>query len=376
MIDIAKGLGTIWLVFAVNGAIGLALGTLIRSSAAALGVGLIYVLAVEVLLVRFIDSLNNGTYQWIGNLFVNQNATALTQSFHSAAFGPSVAPSIGAGRARVVAVNLLFGTGALIASYVHAHFAWFGVVLLLVETLPLWWRRRFPVAVLAVVLCAEIARWALQLSNEPSGPALVFAVYAVSVYGQTRERLLVAAAPIPLIPLAVPLPPFRPFPSSPQAIALGEATARDPLAGVNRLLGVPRKQDDAPLAPQPGLDQVDALLKAARDAGLEAALKVTGERRPLPAALDLSAYRIIQEAVTNVLKHANATRIELSIDYQPRSLVIAVSDNGSGATETVGGSAGHGLIGMRERGGVFDGGVGTGWSSLGGFPVRAKLHIN
>ncbi len=77
MIDIAKGFGTIWLVFA-------------------------YVLAVEVLLVRFIDSLNNGAYQWIGNLFVNQNATALTQSFHSAAFGPSVAPSIGAEQAVLV----------------------------------------------------------------------------------------------------------------------------------------------------------------------------------------------------------------------------------------------------------------------------------
>src|SRR5258708_31980109 len=87
MIDIAKGLGTIWLVFAVNGAIGLALGTLIRSSAAALGVGLIYVLAVEVLLVRFIHTLNNGTYQLIANLFVTQNATALTPSLHSAAFG-------------------------------------------------------------------------------------------------------------------------------------------------------------------------------------------------------------------------------------------------------------------------------------------------
>ena len=102
MIDIARGFGAIWLVFAVNGAIGLALGTLIRSSAAALGVGLIYVLAVEVLLVRVIDSLNNGAYQWIGNLLVNQNATALTQSFHSAAFGPSVAPSIGAEQAVLV----------------------------------------------------------------------------------------------------------------------------------------------------------------------------------------------------------------------------------------------------------------------------------
>jgi ABC-2 type transport system permease protein len=101
-VDIVKGLGAMWLVFAVNGAIGLALGVLIRHSAAALGVGLIYVLAVEVLLVRFVDSLNNGAYQWIGNLFVNQNATALTQSFHSPAFGSSVAPSIGAEQAVLV----------------------------------------------------------------------------------------------------------------------------------------------------------------------------------------------------------------------------------------------------------------------------------
>src|SRR5258708_31442101 len=72
MIDIAKGLGTIWLVFAVNGAIGLALGTLIRSSAAALGVGLIYVLAGGGLLGRFIGSLNHGAYQWVGNLLVYQ----------------------------------------------------------------------------------------------------------------------------------------------------------------------------------------------------------------------------------------------------------------------------------------------------------------
>jgi ABC-2 type transport system permease protein len=102
LVDIAKGFGTIWLVFAVNGAIGLALGTLIRSSAAALGVGLIYVLAVEVILVRFIDTINSGAYKWIGNLFVNQNAIALTQSFTSSAFGPTTAPAITAEQAVVV----------------------------------------------------------------------------------------------------------------------------------------------------------------------------------------------------------------------------------------------------------------------------------
>ena len=101
-IDVAKGIGAIWLVFAVNGAIGLALGVLIRHSAAALGVGLIYVLAVEIIAVRFIDSLNGGAYKWIGDLFVNQNATALTQSFTSPAFRRSLVPSIGAEQAVLV----------------------------------------------------------------------------------------------------------------------------------------------------------------------------------------------------------------------------------------------------------------------------------
>jgi hypothetical protein len=99
---IAEGLGAVWLVFIANGAIGLALGVLIRHSAAALGIGLIYVLAVEVLGVRFIDSLNNGAYRWIGNLFVGQNATALLSSFTSPAFGPSLPSAIAANRAVLV----------------------------------------------------------------------------------------------------------------------------------------------------------------------------------------------------------------------------------------------------------------------------------
>ena len=78
------------------------MGVLIRHSAAALGTGLIYVLAVEVLGVRFIDSLNNGAYKWIGNLFVGQNATALLQSFTSPAFGPSLPPAIAANQAVLV----------------------------------------------------------------------------------------------------------------------------------------------------------------------------------------------------------------------------------------------------------------------------------
>jgi ABC-type transport system involved in multi-copper enzyme maturation permease subunit len=113
-IDIVKGLGAIWLVFIANGAIGLALGVVIRHSAAALGVGLIYVLAVEIIAVRFIDSLNNGAYKWIGDLFVGQNATALLQSFTSPAFGRTIAPSIGAEQA--VLVLAAYFVGLLIVS--------------------------------------------------------------------------------------------------------------------------------------------------------------------------------------------------------------------------------------------------------------------
>ncbi len=162
--------------------------------------------------------------------------------------------------------------------------------------------------------------------------------------------------------------------SSKEALQSIESTARDTLAELNRLLGVLRKQsDDAPLTPQPGLDQVEALMKTVRDAGLEATLKVTGERRPLPAALDLSAYRILQESVTNVLKHAHASRVEITVAYQPDAVLITVSDNGIGEQQTAGASTGHGLIGMRERVELFNGELASGSGSLGGYVVHAKL---
>jgi signal transduction histidine kinase len=153
-----------------------------------------------------------------------------------------------------------------------------------------------------------------------------------------------------------------------------EQGARDTLAELNRLLGVLRKSPDAPaLAPQPTLADVDALLKPARDAGLEATLKISGEQRALPTALDLSAYRIVQEALTNVLKHAGASRVEVTVDYRPDAVVLNISDNGSGATSTA--STGHGLVGMRERVEIFGGDLTTGSSSLGGFTVCATLPV-
>ena len=151
-----------------------------------------------------------------------------------------------------------------------------------------------------------------------------------------------------------------------------ERGARETLSELNKLLGVLRKSAGRPdLAPQPSLGDLQALLRPAREAGLAATLKVTGEVRTLPPALELSAYRIVQEAITNVLKHAGASRVEVVVDYQRDALVVTISDNGTGPQGTQ--PAGHGLIGMRERVELFGGELGAGSSSLGGFTVRAKL---
>jgi signal transduction histidine kinase len=157
-----------------------------------------------------------------------------------------------------------------------------------------------------------------------------------------------------------------------------EVSARDTLAELNRLLGVLRKEPGQPeLSPQPGLDQINLLLKAARDAGLDVDLKITGDSRPLPAALDLTAYRIVQEAITNALKHAHASRLEVRVAYLSDALELTIRDNGEGGSEeTVKASTGHGLIGMRERVALFGGELEAGSSAVGGFTVRSRLPLS
>jgi signal transduction histidine kinase len=156
-----------------------------------------------------------------------------------------------------------------------------------------------------------------------------------------------------------------------------ETTARDTLAELNRLLGVLRKESNTPtLSPQPGLAEVEALLKPVREAGVQVNLNVAGEVRPLPAAVDMNAYRIVQEAVTNVFKHAHASRIDVRVAYLPDALELTIRDNGDGGSaEAVQGSAGHGLIGMRERVAMFGGDLEVGVSDVGGFTVHARLPL-
>ena len=157
-------------------------------------------------------------------------------------------------------------------------------------------------------------------------------------------------------------------------------TAREALSELRRLLGALREADDgAPaLEPQPGLGDLDALAESVRHAGVTVELSVTGKRRPLPSGVQLSAYRIVQEALTNVLKHARATTARVALRYEADALVISITDDGVASRTGPpgdGSGQGQGLIGMRERVALFDGELRAGASVDGGFSVDARLPL-
>ncbi|MDQ3978712.1 MAG: sensor histidine kinase [Actinomycetota bacterium] len=156
------------------------------------------------------------------------------------------------------------------------------------------------------------------------------------------------------------------------------ANARQASAELRRLLGALREEADDPplLAPQPGVGEVEGLVESVRRAGLAVEVSVEGERRPLPAGVGLSAYRIVQEALTNVLKHAHARRAEVRLVYGERDLVVEVSDDGTASPGNGSGPGeGHGLIGMRERVSVYGGQLRAGPRPEGGFAVKARLPL-
>ncbi|WP_119286820.1 histidine kinase [Streptomyces sp. YIM 130001] len=153
-------------------------------------------------------------------------------------------------------------------------------------------------------------------------------------------------------------------------------TARSSMAELRRLLGVlrtPQGQEEPALtAPQPTLDHLAELVEQHRAVGGEAELRVSGERVPLPAAWELSAYRIAQEALTNARKHAPGARTVVEIDYgADRLLTLRIHDDGSGSAP--GSGAGHGLTGMRERAALVGGRLSAGSGPDGGFLVEAEL---
>jgi signal transduction histidine kinase len=152
------------------------------------------------------------------------------------------------------------------------------------------------------------------------------------------------------------------------ALQAVEQTGREALGELRRLLDVVSGGN----APQPGLDRLDALLAHVRRAGVEVELTIEGTPRELPAALDLSAYRIVQESLTNMLNHARATRATVRVAYTDGAVELEIADDGIGAASTDGG---RGLVGMRERAAVFHGELQAGSRPGGGFAVRAKLPV-
>jgi signal transduction histidine kinase len=161
-----------------------------------------------------------------------------------------------------------------------------------------------------------------------------------------------------------------------QVLGTIQATSRQALAEMRALVGVLRDEpDDERLTPQPSLSHLDRLVAQTRAAGLQVAVRVEGHRRPLPEALDLSAFRLVQEALTNTLKHAQATHADVVVRYTTDALEVIVSDDGNGDGAEPMPGAGRGLVGMRERVALFHGQLDVGRGPAGGFRVHATLPI-
>lgn len=154
------------------------------------------------------------------------------------------------------------------------------------------------------------------------------------------------------------------------------ATGSSALAEMRRLVSVLREDDQVapvgPLEPQPGLDSLPALVESMRTAGLDVRLVTTGEVRPLPAGLDLAAYRIVQEGLTNVRRHSAARSADVRLAFGPEALALEVHDGGP-AAQAPADPGGHGLVGIRERASLYGGTVDAGPDGAGGFRLRARL---
>jgi len=155
-----------------------------------------------------------------------------------------------------------------------------------------------------------------------------------------------------------------------------ENSARQALAETRRLLDVLRDPaEETELAPQPGIGDLDALAASVRAAGVPVNLVIDCDRAALAAAMDVSVYRIVQEALTNVLKHAGPARADVAIGCSDDTVTIEVTDNGTREPGDQALAGGHGLAGMRERAAVFGGELAAGPRPGGGFAVRARLPL-
>jgi signal transduction histidine kinase len=170
------------------------------------------------------------------------------------------------------------------------------------------------------------------------------------------------------------------FASEVSALLRAEEAGRQAVVELRRLLGVLRTDGEAPVEPQPTLTQLDRLVEQARRDGLLVDVQIVGTPRRLEPAVEVSAYRIVQEALTNVRRHARARHVDVRLTYEPGCLRLHVSDDGTGrATDASlphdGRQPGYGLVGMRERVEVYGGRLSVSSPSTGGFTVEAELPL-
>jgi signal transduction histidine kinase len=162
-----------------------------------------------------------------------------------------------------------------------------------------------------------------------------------------------------------------------EALLVVEQAGREALAEMRRLVGVLRRPEEAPaLAPQPSIQHLDRLVEQAREAGLPVHVEIEGTATELPVGLDLTAYRLVQEALTNAIKHAQATRADVVVRYGDGAVELVITDDGRGSSDGSGESGGQGLVGMRERVAVYGGELDAGPEPGGGFALRARLPLN
>jgi signal transduction histidine kinase len=354
--------------------------------------------------------------------------------------------------------NVVHGTlvvllGAVyLANALHEHRDVLGVGLALLQTVPLFWRRSMPFAVLALVTGGAVASGLAYEQIIPLAPAVATATVAAHA-PRRRSALAAAAALAPLAVAAVQASDYVSlvfvaaawvvgdnlrtrrsylreleekaerlerereaniqraaaeeqarisrelhdviahnvsvmtiqaaaardvFDADPgrarEALGSIESTGRAALTELRRLLSAVRDGGQPELAPQPGLGALEQLVSQVRGAGLDVVLTIEGERPPLPAALDLSAYRIVQEALTNTLKHASARRAWVDLRFGDSELDVTVRDDGTGPTPN-GTQSGRGLVGMRERVELFGGRLDAGPGDGGGYRVSARLPL-
>ena len=196
-----------------------------------------------------------------------------------------------------------------------------------------------------------------------------------------RELHDVVAHHMSVIAVRAETAPFR-IPGLPEAVkddmAETSAIAREALTEMRRLLGVLRGADaDPERVPQPGMDRLEGLVAAVQGAGLTVDVRVEGNQRPLPPAVELSAYRIMQEALSNALRHAPGAPAAVEVRYEPERLRLRVRNDRPPVpgTHPVPGAAGHGIVGMRERVAMLGGTLSAGPTSDGGYLVEAVLPL-